>query len=187
MGPACTPDRPAGKTAQVLIRRETPADLSAVRAVTIASSYKPHEAEPVEVILRDELQKGDSWIPALSMVAEEKNGSIIGHALCTWGRVGTVRVPNLSLLGVHSDHRRRGFGTALVHASLAAADALDAPMVVVLGDPDFFGRFGFRPGTDFGIVGEEPAWEHLFQIRTLTAYDPSVQGEFIYPHPFGSM
>ncbi|MEU9255442.1 hypothetical protein AB0D66_26765 [Streptomyces sp. NPDC048270] len=65
-------------------------------------------------------------------------------------------------------------------APLAAADALDAPMVAVLGDPDFYGRFGFRPSTDFDIVGEEPAWEHLFQIRTLAAYDPSVQGAFIW-------
>ncbi|WP_374776452.1 hypothetical protein OG756_30520 [Streptomyces sp. NBC_01310] len=88
---------------------------------------------------------------------------------------------------MHGDHRRRGVATALVHATLAAADALDTPVVVVLGDPDFYGRFGFRPSTGFGIVGEEPAWDHLFQIRTLAAYDPSVQGEFICPEPFGSI
>lgn len=155
--------------------------------MTITSSYKPHEEEPAEVILRDSLQKGENWIPALSLVAEGEDSAIIGHALCTWGRIGTTRVPNLSLLGVHCDHRRRGFGTALVHATLAAADALDAPMVVVLGDPDFYGRFGIRPSTDFGIVGEEPAWEHMFQIRPLAAYDPSVQGEFIYLEPFRSI
>lgn len=171
----------------MLIRREIPADLAAVRAVTIASSYQPNEEEPVEVILREALQRGENWIPALSLVAEDEDGAIIGHALSTWGRIGSARVPNLSLLGVHCAHRRCGFGTALVHATLAAADALDAPMVVVLGDPVFFGRFGFRPSTDFGIVGEEPAWEHLFQIRTLTTYDPSVGGEFIYPEPFGSI
>ncbi|MFE6905806.1 GNAT family N-acetyltransferase [Streptomyces erythrochromogenes] len=171
----------------MLIRRETPADLAAVRAVTIASSYKPHEEEPVEVILRDSLQKGEDWIPALSLVAEGVDGAIIGHALSTWGRIGTTPVPNLSLLGVHGDHRRRGVGAALVHATLAAADALDAPMVVVLGDPDFYGRFGFCPSTDFGIVGEEPAWGHMFQIRTLAAYDPSVRGEFIYPEAFRSI
>ncbi|MFD6970503.1 GNAT family N-acetyltransferase [Streptomyces sp. NPDC059949] len=171
----------------MLIRRETPADLAAVRAVTIASSHKPYEEEPVEVMLRDALRRGEHWIPALSLVAEDVDGAIIGHALCTWGRIGAVRVPNLSLLGVNGEHRRRGCGTALVHATLAAADALDAPMVVVLGDPDFYGRFGFRPSTDFGIVGEEPAWEHLFQIRTLAAYDPSVRGEFIYPEAFGTV
>ncbi|MFF3014957.1 hypothetical protein [Streptomyces sp. NPDC057939] len=60
-------------------------------------------------------------------------------------------------------------------------------MVVVRGAPDFYGRFGFRPSIDFGIVGEDPAWEHLFQIRSLAAYDPSVQGELIYPEPFRSI
>ncbi|MFI6580928.1 GNAT family N-acetyltransferase [Embleya sp. NPDC050493] len=130
------------------------------------------------------LRNCDCWIPALSLVAEAEGGDIIGHELSSWGRIGPVRVPNLSLLGVHPGHRRRGVGSALVHASLAAADALEAPMVVVLGDPDYYGRFGFRRSTDFGVVGQELAWEHMFRIRTLAAYDPVVQGEFIHPDPF---
>ncbi|MFJ8648779.1 GNAT family N-acetyltransferase [Streptomyces sp. NPDC093546] len=170
----------------MLIRRETSADLPAVRAVTRACAHKPHEEAPAELGLRDALRRGDWWTPALSLVAEDENGTIVGHALCTRGRIGSVRVPNLSLLGVHPDHRRRGCGTALVHASIAAADALDAPMVVVLGDPEYYGRFGFRPSTDFGIVGQEPAWGDFFQVRTLAAYDPALQGEFTYPAPFGS-
>lgn len=168
----------------MLIRREAPADLAAVRAVTIASAYKSYEAEPVEAVMRDELRAEEYWIPELALVAEGEDGAIIGHALSTWGRVGDVRIPNLSLLGVHGDHRRRGVGTALVHATLAAADALGIPMLVVLGNPDFYGPFGFRPSADVGVLPEEPAWGHLFQARTLTAHDPSLRGEFVYPSPY---
>ncbi|MGW9368687.1 GNAT family N-acetyltransferase [Streptomyces xanthophaeus] len=168
----------------MLIRRECPADLAAVRAVTIATSYKPREEEPVEAALRDALRGGGWWIPAMSLVAEDDGGAVVGHALCSWGRIGTTRVPNLSLLGVHPDHRRRGVGSALVHAVLGAADAIEAPLVVVLGDPGHYGRYGFRPSSDFGIVGQEPAWGDLFQVRTLAAYDPAVRGEFVHPEPF---
>ncbi|MEU9255443.1 GNAT family N-acetyltransferase [Streptomyces sp. NPDC048270] len=102
----------------MLIRREPPPTWPlSVRAVNLASSGKPHEEEPVEVLLQDALQKGGHWIPALSLVAEGEDGVIVGHALCRWGRIGSVRVPDLSLVGVHSDHRRRGFGTALVGAA----------------------------------------------------------------------
>ncbi|MFG2987493.1 GNAT family N-acetyltransferase [Streptomyces sp. NPDC048258] len=170
----------------MLIRREVPSDRSTVRALTVASSFKPHEEEPAELRLRDALRLGADWIPALSLVAEDRDGAIVGQAVCTWGRIGAVAVPNISLLGVLPDRRRRGTGTALVHASLAAADALDAAAVVVLGDPGFYGRFGFRPSTDVGIIGEEPAWGDFFQVRTLAAYDVSLRGEFAHPEPFGS-
>ncbi|MFD7325736.1 GNAT family N-acetyltransferase [Streptomyces sp. NPDC059875] len=175
-----------GETAHVLIRREIPADLATVRALTVATSHKPHLEDSVEARLRDALRSSEAWIPALSLVAEGEAGELVGHALCSWGRIGAVRVPDFSLLGVLPAHRRRGVGSALVHAALAALDALDTPLVVVLGDRDFYDRFGFRPSTDFGIVGPEPGWGDLFQVRTLAAYQPSVHGEFAYPEAFRS-
>ncbi|UQX04676.1 N-acetyltransferase [Streptomyces sp. RerS4] len=164
----------------MLIRREAPADLAAVRALTTATSHKPHPQDTVEARLRDALRSSEAWIPALSLVAEDETGTLVGHALCSWGRIGAARVPDISLLGVLPEHRRRGVGSALVHASLAASDALDAPLIVVLGDPAFYSRFGFRPSTDLGIVGPERGWGDFFQVRTLAAYQPSVHGEFVY-------
>ncbi|MER6997744.1 GNAT family N-acetyltransferase [Streptomyces sp. NPDC000410] len=128
----------------------------------------------------------EAWIPALFPVAEDEAGKLVGHVLCSWGRIGATRVPDVSLLGVLPGHRRRGVGSALVHDALAASDALDAPLVVVLGDRDFYGRFGFRPSTDFAIAGPEPGRGDLFEVRTLAAYQPSVQGEFAYPEAFRS-
>ncbi|MFD7029459.1 GNAT family N-acetyltransferase [Streptomyces sp. NPDC059917] len=168
----------------MLIRRVTPADLTAVRAVTAAAAYKPQDEVPVEVSLADALRGGGWALPALSLLAENADGEVVGYALGSWGRIGDTRAANISLLGVHPAHRRRGVGGALVHALLGAADALDLPLVVVLGDPELYGRYGFRPSTDFGIVGQEPGWGDAFQVRALTAYDRSIQGEFIYPEPF---
>jgi putative acetyltransferase len=162
----------------MLVRRETPSDLAAVRALTVATSYRPHARDTEEARLRDALRSSEAWAPALSLVVEGEAGELVGHALCSWGRIGAARIPELSLLGGLPSHRRRGVASAPVHAVLGAADAVDVPLVVVLGDPGFYGRFGFRPSTDFGIVGPEPGWGDLFQVRTLTAHHPSLRGAF---------
>jgi putative acetyltransferase len=85
---------------------------------------------------------------------------------------------------VRPDWQRRGVGTALVHAVVGAADALGEPLVVLLGSTGYYPRFGFRPASDYGITPRYPQWVEDFQVRTLTAYDPAVRGEFAYPEPF---
>ena len=43
---------------------------------------------------------------------------------------------------------------------------------------------GFRLAEEYGIMPRHPEWAEHFQVRTLTAYDPAVRGEFAYPEPF---
>ena len=54
-----------------------------------------------------------------------------------------------------------------MHAVLGAAEALDAPLVALLGNPGFYRRFGFVPSTDVGIEAPDPAWGVHFQVRPL--------------------
>jgi putative acetyltransferase len=71
-----------------------------------------------------------------------------------------------------------------MHAVLGAADALDAPLVALLGDPRYYSRFDFRLGDQYGISPPVPAWRPHFQVRTLTSYVASLSGTFAYPQPF---
>jgi putative acetyltransferase len=71
-----------------------------------------------------------------------------------------------------------------MHAVLGAADALGAPLVVLLGSTRYYPRFGFRLASEYGITPKRPEWAPDFQARTLTAYQPSLHGEFAYPEPF---
>ncbi|MGH3792696.1 MAG: GNAT family N-acetyltransferase, partial [Pseudonocardiaceae bacterium] len=66
--------------------------------------------------------------------------------------------PSISLgpLGVIPACQRRGVGRALMHAVLAAADALDEPAVTLLGDPAYYSWFGFVAGTTLGILPPVP-------------------------------
>ena len=168
----------------MLIRRETPSDIAGVRDVTAAAFGKSEAAVPVEVTLLDELRTCDGWLPALSFVAADDRGDVIGHVVCTRGHIGPDLGLGLGPLSVRPAHQRRGVGLALMHAILGAADAFGESLVALLGSPAYYGRFGFRPATAYGITAPDPAWGDYFQARPLTAYQPTLKGPFAYAEPF---
>jgi len=164
----------------VLIRRETPADIDDIRAVT-AAAFAPSTAEDRLV---DELRADPGWLPALSLVAVDSSDTVIGHVLATRAHVDSAPVLGLGPLSVRPDHHRRGVGSALVHAVLGAADALDEPLVALLGNPAYYHRFGFVLSDQFGVVPPVAAWQPHFQVRILSAYTPALRGAFTYAEPF---
>lgn len=170
----------------MLIRREVARDVAAIRAVTTAAfahSDRPAEI-PAETRLVDDLRADPAWLPALSLVATDPGDTVVGHVLATRAHVGPAPVLGLGPLSVHPDHQRHGVGSALMHAVLSAADALDEPLVALLGDPAYYGRFGFRPSTAYGIAPPLAEWQPHFRVRPLTAYLPAVRGTFTYAEPF---
>jgi putative acetyltransferase len=172
----------------MLVRRELAGDEASIRAVTAAAFARPGEDIPVEAPLVDWLRASPAWIPELSLVAVDQDGgpdgSVAGHVVCSRGTVGAVAVLALGPLSVRPDRQRGGVGQALVHAVLGAADALGEPLVALLGSTAYYPRFGFRRSSAYGITPPRPEWAEHFQVRTLTAYDPAVRGEFAYPEPF---
>ncbi|MEU6029339.1 N-acetyltransferase [Streptomyces tauricus] len=173
----------------MLIRRETPADVPAARAVIAAAFAEPGAPgppDPVEATLLDALRTCEGWLPELSVVAVagDEREEVVGHVVCTRGHVDGVPALGLGPIGVRPDTQRRGVGLALMHAVLGAADALGEPLVALLGSPAYYGRFGFRPATELGIRPPDPAWGEYFQVRTLTAYEPGLRGTFGYAAPF---
>ncbi|MGH9112966.1 MAG: GNAT family N-acetyltransferase [Acidimicrobiales bacterium] len=174
------------------IRREQRGDEQAVHAVhTAAFRVADQSGETVEAGLADELRRSGAALPELSVVAVI-DGEVVGHVVCSRGWVEATtgdRRPALGLgpLGVLPDHQDHGIGKALMHAVLGAADALDEPLVALLGEPAYYGRFGFEPSHRHGVEPPDPAWGDYFQVRTLTAYDPSLRGTFHYALPFDGL
>jgi putative acetyltransferase len=130
--------------------------------------------------------RGDpSWIPALSLVAVQDQ-LVVGHVLCTRARVGDQDALGLGPLSVLPDWQQAGVGTALMHAVLGAADALDERVVGLVGDPAYYRRFGFVPAQSVGVSAPDPAWGDDFQVRRLTRYG-SEAGRFRYAAPFDKL
>lgn len=173
----------------VLIRREVPTDVDTVRAVTTAAFAQPDQSAqaPPEAGLVDELRSGPAWLPPLSLVATEPDGTVIGHVLCTRGHVGPAAALALGPISVRPDRQGHGVGSALMHAVLGAADALGEPLVALLGSPSYYRRFGFRPSAEYNVTPPVPDWRPYFQVRVLTEYRSALHGTFSYPAPFDSL
>ncbi|MFJ9391293.1 GNAT family N-acetyltransferase [Nocardioides sp. NPDC101246] len=175
----------------MLIRRERLEDVADIRAVTAAAfSGVEHSAPPVEpdgapgeATLVGWLREDPGWVPELSLVAEA-DGEIVGHVVATRGELAGRSALGLGPVSVSPARQRDGVGSALMHAVLGAADALGEPVVVLLGSPDYYGRFGFVPASSLGIEAPEPAWGDYFQARPLAAYEPGLRGPFRYAAPF---
>ena len=140
-------------------------------------------ADSAEAQLVDDLRADGDIIAGLSIVAVV-DGDVVGHVVCSRASVAGRSSIGLGPLGVIPVSQRCGVGQALMHAVLAAADALDAPAVALLGDPGYYRRFGFVAGAVLGVLPSNPEWVEHFQVRPLDAWDDSLRGIFRYAPAF---
>ena len=172
---------PCARVTAVLVRREHPTDIPTITAI-----HKAAFTGEVESRLVTALRASDAWLPRLSLVADI-DGEVVGHVVCTRAHVGEVPALGLGPLGVNPAVQKSGVGSALMHAVLAAADALDEPVVVLLGHTDYYPRFGFEPAAKFDITPPVPEWGDHFQARPLSTYDSTIRGPFAYAPPFNDL
>jgi putative acetyltransferase len=175
-----------GEALPVILRRERPDDRAAIHAVHAAAFSRSEEAVAPEAHLVDRLRSDGDIVLALSILAE-CDDVVVGHVACSRGEIDGQPALGLGPLGVLPDHQRRGIGQALMHGVLAAADALDAPAVVLLGDPRYYRRFGFELAQPVGVDPPQSEWAQHFQIRRLNAWTSSVRGTFRYATAFDSL
>ena len=121
------------------IREATAHDLKAVRYVHSAAFPTPLEADLVERIVDD----GDAVIS----LAAEVDGDVVGHIL--FSRMGVqadgqpIDALGLAPVAVLPERQGQGIGSKLIQQGITAARKGGAQMIFVLGEPDYYGRFGF--------------------------------------------
>jgi putative acetyltransferase len=133
-----------------------------------------------------ELRASEWYEPDISFVAEE-DGVLIGHVMNTWnwleGR--SPRVLQLSPLGVLPAHQGRGHGSELVRASLDGVRARGEPLLLVEGNPKYYGRFGFVRADELGLLPPpEALYDWAFQVAVLDDEAVLPQGRVVYSEPF---
>jgi putative acetyltransferase len=168
---------------RMLIRRECPDDVDAIRTLTTRAFDGMPYSSGSEPRLVDALRSDRGWIPALSLVAA-LDYAVVGHVVCTRATLSGRPSLGLGPLSVDPAWQRLGVGSALMHAVLAAADTLGEPLVVLLGNPAYYHRFGFKLASEYGIDPPVPQWASHFQARTLSTYHAGMRGPFEYAAPF---
>lgn len=160
----------------VNVRAEGPGDAAAIRRI--------HELAfegSVEADLVDALRDSDAWMPSLSLVAEA-GSDVAGHILFSLVDI-EQGPPVLSLgpMGVTPGHQRSGVGTALVEQGLELARRTEHPLVVVLGHPAYYPRFGFTPARELGIDTPYEAPDEAWLALPLPSYHDGIKGIVRYP------
>jgi putative acetyltransferase len=174
------------------LRPEGPADPPAIRRIVAEAFARAGVTVPAEVALVEALRGTAAWLPELSMVAEV-DGELVAYALLSRVWVGPVREPALALgpVAVLPAHHGLGYGTDVVQAALDAGAELGERLVVVLGNPSYYRRFGFRPASELGLTspwsGLGDPWQALVLPAATSGAPPVPRGEVRYPAPWSAV
>lgn len=151
------------------IRSCDPGDHAGVGAV-LKSAF-PTRAEAQLVVT---LRAADA--DTLELVAED-GGQVVGTVM--FSPVTAISANGslaygigLGPVAVAPDRQGQGIGTALIEAGLDYLRTLGVPWCVVLGDPDYYARFGFTPASQrhWSWAGD-PAGEHAGAFQWLALSD----------------
>ena len=145
------------------IRPETPEDGASIRHVNQEAFGQDQEADLV-----DRLRK--RGVLTISLVAVQ-NGAIVGHIAfspveITSGK-SSCEALALAPMAVLPPHQNKGIGSQLVIAGLQECRRLGHEIVVVLGHPNYYPRFGFVPARPEGIQCEFEAPDEAWMITEL--------------------
>ena len=127
----------------MIIRPETDADIEAIGEVTKAAFENHPISRQTEHFIIAALRAANAL--TISLVAEV-NGRVIGHVALSPITIsdGSEDWYGLGPISVLPEYQRRGTGKALMHEGLSRLKALGAKGCALVGDPDYYERFGFR-------------------------------------------
>jgi putative acetyltransferase len=166
------------------VRPERSEDEASVREIHRAAfGGRTAEAELV-----DQLRSAGKAI--VSLVAEN-DGQIVGHILFSPVAVespgGSIPGLGLAPVGVLPGLQGRGIGSALITAGIDSCRRLAWPFVVVLGDPEYYKRFGFERASSYRLRNEYGVDEEFRVLQLQTGALPEVGGLVRYASEFAEM
>ncbi len=144
---------------------ETYKDIENIHQVVTAAFGQTSEANLVDTI-----RNSPNFIPELSIVATE-NGEVVGHILFSRIPIETPQqiIPALALapLAVTPPRQHQGIGSKLVRVGLTKCRELNHSIVIVVGNPLYYQRFGFQTASKFGLESSLPFPDEAFMARSV--------------------
>ncbi|WP_051541648.1 GNAT family N-acetyltransferase [Clostridium lundense] len=130
----------------------------------------------------DELRSKGNYIPELALVAEENN-KLIGHIMLTKAYINNDNYKTETLLlaplSVALEYRYKGVGSKLVNKSFEIARNMGYKSVVLVGDPAYYNRFGFKKSANLGIrYSPEIPEEYVLACELIPGALSKISGTF---------
>ena len=145
------------------IRSETPGDIDSIRRINLQAFGQKAEASIV-----DKLRNRNAL--TISLVATTEN-EVVGHIafspVMIESQCSSFEAVALAPMAVLPAHQRKGIGSQLVRAGLEECRRLGHDIVVVLGHPDYYPRFGFVSAKQKGIDCEFEVPDEAWMVLEL--------------------
>lgn len=178
-----------GIEAKLIIRPEQAEDFPGIRD-TLKQAFNRPGKDPSfnEWLLVEHIRRSPFYLPGLALVAKYEN-EIVGHIIFTPMMVenGKNAYETLALgpIAVAPRFQKRGIGRGLIEDGLGRAKKLGYRSVIVLGDPNYYLRFGFEKAGRWGIgLNDNFACDFLFALELVEDGLKGVEGNVRYCDPF---
>lgn len=162
------------------VRDATAADRPAIVDLVRRAFTGPDHDGSEEVEIIEETWRRGASPPGLELVADD-GGTLVGHVLGALGDCSGTALPGIAPLCVSPERQGEGVGSALMVELLTRLTNKGWPVVVLLGDPRYYGRFGFSPAGELGVTYKPVgAGNPHFMAKVLASGVPSVGGTYRY-------
>lgn len=173
----------------VTIRAERPGELPTIMALVEKSFEHMEESDHQEQFLVERLHRSNTYVPELSLVAEDHSGTLVGYILLTEVEIRSEESAATTLavapLAVAPDCQGQGIGGRLLTESHKIAASLGYGSAVLLGHKDYYPRFGYRKSSDYNITFPfEAPQECCMVIELFPDSLTDVRGIVHYPDCF---
>jgi len=149
---------------ELVVRPEDKKEVPAIRDI-IREAFDPMPySTGQEWKLVENIRQSPGYLPSLALVAL-CDGTLVGHSMISLIEIeDKKKTHNALVLGpvsVLPDYQRRGIGQEMIRIGIAAAKRTPLPVLVVVGDPAYYSRFGFVPAVPqklhmpFGVEAED--------------------------------
>lgn len=164
----------------IRIRPESPSDVAAIEAVTVAAFLNAVHTSHTEQFIVNALRRAGQL--SVALVADD-NGLIIGHIAISPVTLSdaTIGWHGLGPISVAPARQGQGVGSQLMEQALNDLRKLGAAGCVVLGDPGYYSRFGFKAEPSVSLPDVPPAY---FQALSFNGSFP--HGTVAYHESFAA-
>ena len=164
----------------VSIRKEQPGDVKSIHEVTVAAFLEAPHTDHTEQFVVKALREAGAL--SISLVAEV-DGRVVGHVALSPVTIsdGTDNWYGLGPISVIPDKQGKGIGSKLMDAAILELKNIKAKGCVLLGDPSYYHRFGFKPREGLALPDVPPEY---FQALVFQGDLP--QGIVTYHESFSS-
>ncbi|MBR4224212.1 MAG: N-acetyltransferase [Oscillospiraceae bacterium] len=171
----------------LIIRKEDPGDYKAVELMTMRSFWNKYWPGCTEHYLIRIIRESADFIPEISRIAEY-DGKIVGAIYYTkaWIVDGDKRTEIVTFgpLAVEPTMEGNDIGGALMRETIRLAREAGIAGIALMGEPDYYPRFGFERGAKYGMTDAEGNSFDALMILPLAADFSDIKGKLIESSDF---